>query len=73
MLPKEFKPKASYELIRLGKDNDGGYLVELNSIKQSKSLIAMGMGRDCSFENDFNFLLIVVDIFANSFLSTSKS
>jgi len=53
VLPKEFKPKASYELIRLGKDNDGGYLVELNSIKQSKSLIAMGMGRDCSFENDF--------------------
>ena len=34
MLPKEFKPKASYQLIRLGKNNDGGYLVESKSIEQ---------------------------------------
>ena len=30
MLPKYFKPKNEYYLIRLGQDNDGGYLVEKN-------------------------------------------
>ena len=28
MLPKEFKPKYEYDLIRLGGNFDGGYLVE---------------------------------------------
>ena len=37
MLPKIFKPKYEYDLIRLGKDNDGGYLVEKESIFKSKS------------------------------------
>ena len=36
MLPKNFKPKKNYDLIRLGKNNDGGYLVEKNSIKNTK-------------------------------------
>ena len=35
MLPKNFKPKKNYDLIRLGKNNDGGYLVEKNSIKKT--------------------------------------
>ena len=35
MLPKEFKPTYQYDLIRLGKDNDGGYLVEKNSLLNS--------------------------------------
>jgi hypothetical protein len=39
MLPIEFKPKNEYELIRLGQDNDGGYLVDKKSIEDSKSLI----------------------------------
>ena len=53
MLPTKFKPKGTFNLIRLGKDNDGGYLVEKNSINGSKSLIAMGIGKDWSFEKDF--------------------
>ncbi len=56
MLPKIFKPKYKYNLIRLGRDNDGGYLVEKESIFKSKSLISLGIGHDWSFESDFNKL-----------------
>jgi len=50
MLPNEFKPENEYDLIRLGQDNDGGYLVEKKSINNSKSLITLGLGYDCTFE-----------------------
>jgi hypothetical protein len=53
MLPRIFKPINEYDLIRLGKDNDGGYLVEKNSLSDAKSLISMGLGYDWSFEKDF--------------------
>ncbi|MDC0185318.1 FkbM family methyltransferase [Gammaproteobacteria bacterium] len=53
MLPKEFKPKAFYDLIRLGKNNDGGYLVESKSIEKTKALISMGIGKNWRFEEDF--------------------
>ena len=50
MLTKEFKPKYLYDLLRIGKNNDGGYLVESNSIQTAKSLISFGIGNDWSFE-----------------------
>jgi hypothetical protein len=50
MLTREFKPKYSYDLLRIGKNNDGGYLVESNSIQNAKSLISFGIGKDWSFE-----------------------
>jgi len=53
MLPKEFKPDGLYELIRLGKNNDGGYLVCKNSIEVSDYLISFGISDDFSFEEDF--------------------
>lgn len=53
MLPKLFKPKNLYKLIRLGRPNDGGYLVELNSILNTKTLISFGISSDWSFEEDF--------------------
>ena len=53
MLPIEFKPKNEYELIRLGQDNDGGYLVDERSIKESKSLITLGLGFDWTFERNY--------------------
>ena len=49
MLPIEFKPQNEYELIRLGQDNDGGYLVDKKSIDDSKSLITLGLGFDWTF------------------------
>ena len=53
MLPKELKPKHCYNLIRLGKNNDGGYLVEKDSLLNSESLISFGINLDWSFEKDF--------------------
>ena len=53
MLPKNFKPDGAYELIRMGSDHDGGYLVDPKSIEQSNALIALGVGRNWSFEKDF--------------------
>ena len=53
MLPSNFKPENEYDLIRLGKNNDGGYLIERDSIKGVKSLISMGISIDWSFEKDF--------------------
>lgn len=50
MLKTEFKPKYLYDLLRIGKNNDGGYLVESNSIQIAKSLISFGIGKDWSFE-----------------------
>ncbi len=56
MLPKEFKPANEYKLIRLGSDNDGGYLVEDSSIKKSKALVTLGLGYDWSFEKAYSQL-----------------
>lgn len=56
MFPKEFKPNYQYDLIRLGKNNDGGYLVEKDSVLNSKALISFGLNLDWSFEKDFSDL-----------------
>jgi hypothetical protein len=53
MLPKELKPKYCYNLLRLGKNNDGGYLVEKESLLNSECLISCGISLDWSFEKDF--------------------
>ena len=53
MLPKQLKPIHKYNLIRLGKKNDGGYLVEKESLFNSKGLISFGLNYDWSFEKDF--------------------
>ena len=52
-LAKIFKPLANCELIRLGKFNDGGYLVGKNSINNSEYLVSFGLDLDWSFEEDF--------------------
>jgi FkbM family methyltransferase len=52
-LPSIFKPKKNYKLERIGRSNDGGYLVTKSSIIQSNVLISFGISSDCSFEDDF--------------------
>jgi hypothetical protein len=52
-LNKIFEPVANYELVRLGRSNDGGYLIGKNSVKNSEYLISMGLDLDWSFEEDF--------------------
>ena len=56
MLPNKFKPNYLYDLIRLGRNNDGGYLVGKNSVFKSNALISFGIHDDCSFEKDFKNL-----------------
>ena len=53
MLPKKFKPSHLYDMIRLGRNNDGGYLVGKNSVLKSNVLISFGIHDDCTFEKDF--------------------
>ncbi len=53
ILPKKFQPKYNYDLIRLGKNNDGGYLVSKKSIEESELLISAGISWDYSFEKNY--------------------
>lgn len=53
MIPSIFNPHFNYDLIRLGNKNDGGYLVEKNSIINTKYLVSFGINDDVSFESDF--------------------
>lgn len=53
-LPKIFQPFTCENLIRLGKDNDGGYLVNARDVLETKLLLSLGIGTDYSFEKDFH-------------------
>ena len=53
MLPQYLNIKKNYDLIRFGKNNDGGYLIEKNSILDSDVLISAGISWDYSFEEDY--------------------
>jgi len=50
---KIFQPYFCEDIVRLGKDNDGGYLVNKQDILKSKKLLSLGVGDDVSFEKDF--------------------
>lgn len=52
-LPIFLKPKKKFELERLGNQHDGGYLVDPSAIRNSKSLVSLGINDDWSFEKDF--------------------
>jgi hypothetical protein len=52
-LPKSFAPFQTSLLIRLGRNNDGGYLIDSRNIQASTVLIGMGLSDDWSFEADF--------------------
>lgn len=52
-LPLTFKPSKNFKFIRLGNNNDGGYLLGNQTINDTKTLISFGVLDDCSFENDF--------------------
>jgi len=49
-LPHSFKPRHKIKLIRIGKNNDGGYLVGNKSLITSKYLISLGISDDWTFE-----------------------
>lgn len=52
-LPRILKPWYCADLIRLGKNHDGGYLVSTADVKKSDWLLSLGVGEDTSFEQSF--------------------
>ena len=53
MLPKFLKPKVKLKLIRVGSSRDGGYFVPKKIISKIDKIIALGLGSDWSFEEQF--------------------
>jgi len=53
VLPNYLQPFESKDLIRLGKHNDGGYVVNSQDVKNTKNLISLGISFDYSFEEAF--------------------
>ena len=51
--PKFLQPYEVTDLVRLGKNNDGGYLVSKKDIKNTENLISLGVSFDISFEKYF--------------------
>ena len=41
MLPKEFKPDGLFDLVRVGKNNDGGYLISKKNLEKSEYLLSL--------------------------------
>ena len=52
-LPLYLKPKKNFYLERLGNQHDGGYLVDMNDVRNSNTLVSLGINDDWSFEKDF--------------------
>ena len=55
-LPNFFTIHQAKDLVRIGRNNDGGYLVSQSDIKKSDLLIGFGICDDWSFEEDFALL-----------------
>ena len=55
-LPYIFKPLHEYDLVRLGKDNDGGYLIGLNTIKKTIKSIINQKNNPLKGEEKLNFI-----------------
>jgi len=52
-LPRLFQPFRCNDLVRLGKNHDGGYLINRQDIAKTQHLLSFGIGTDTSFEQDF--------------------
>ena len=53
MIKSKLKPTSKYDLIRIGSDYDGGYLVEKKSLDNTEILISFGILDNWEFEMDF--------------------
>nr|BDD43761.1 hypothetical protein 3 [Paracoccaceae bacterium] len=62
-LPNDFSYQSASDLVRIGRDNDGGYLVSKSDIEKSDVLIGLGINDDWSFERDFK-KITNVELFA---------
>ena len=53
LLNKVLKPNGNYPLTRLGRYNDGGYLIDGRQLGVCDTLISLGVNDDWSFERQF--------------------
>jgi hypothetical protein len=53
ILPKFLKPQQSDRLIRIGRNFDGGYLIDERDLDKTRLLISLGVNEDWSFEKQF--------------------
>ena len=74
ILPLIFRPFSCEDIIRLGRDNDGGYLVNREDVGKTRKLMSFGIGDDCSFEQDFVDLnLCPVEAYDGTLTTTQES
>lgn len=52
-LPNFFSINQATDLVRVGRDYDGGYLASMSDIQKTDVLIGLGINDDWSFEEDF--------------------
>ena len=48
-----FKPRGNFDLVRLGKLNDSGYLVDKRDVNNADILVSLGVCHAWSFEESF--------------------
>jgi hypothetical protein len=82
-LPIFLQPKKIATLRRIGRDYDGGYLIDSRNVSASQALISLGVNDDWSFEEQFHALnpvpIIAYDgsvsrkLFRHKLLSALKS
>ena len=53
ILPQSFRPRGAEHLIRVGRDFDGGYLIDRRNLDHADFLVSMGLSDDWSFEKQF--------------------
>ena len=53
VFPNYLRPYRCRSLIRIGKDNDGGYLIDKKSMACAEILLSFGIDHDWSFESEF--------------------
>ena len=53
-IPRELNPYQCSNLIRLGRNYDGGYILNVKDIDNCDGLISLGISYDWSFERDFS-------------------
>ncbi|CAN1535191.1 Methyltransferase FkbM [Paracoccaceae bacterium] len=52
-LPTDLEHSLCEDLIRLGRDHDGGYLVSRTDVLAAECMVSLGLNEDWSFEADF--------------------
>ena len=62
-LPLIFRPEKESNFVRLGRNNDGGYIVPVDAAKDSNLLLSFGLDDDWSFEKDFYEINIIKLLF----------